>query len=171
MCLATYLGTGNIVAYSLPSLKPLIDIDFLPLVDVRCVYLHVLRFVADVTGKGSRLPSTKIQSQSIDVLLIRICDRMKSVLIYVECIVVNVISCFCRIARTLTFSTNGHGLYLSSPSEISKFTISSDSRETIANMAGLLFQAKEMPEPPKQSFFKGLFAGGPSMLDREELCT
>ena len=26
-----------------------------------------------------------------------------------------------------------------------------------------------MPEPPKQGFFKGLFSGAPSQLDREEL--
>lgn len=39
VCLAVYLATGNIVAYSLPSLKPLIDIDFLPLVDVRLVFV------------------------------------------------------------------------------------------------------------------------------------
>lgn len=75
-----------------------------------------------------------------------------------------------RIARTLTFSTNGHGLYMSSPSEISKFTISSDAKETITEMAGTLYTVKEMPEAPKQSFFKGLFTGGVSILDREELC-
>lgn len=34
-CLAVYLGTGNIVVYSLPSLRILIDQDFLPLTDVR----------------------------------------------------------------------------------------------------------------------------------------
>ena len=35
---------------------------------------------------------------------------------------------------------------------------------------GTLFLTKEMPEPPKQGFFKGLFGGGPSILDKEELC-
>lgn len=108
VCLITYLATGNIVAYSLPSLKLLVDIDFVPLIDV-------------------------------------------------------------RIARTLTFSTNGIGLYLCSPSEVSKFAICSDSRETFEEMVGNIFQVKEMPEPPKQSFFKGLFGGAPSILDREEL--
>lgn len=33
-----------------------------------------------------------------------------------------------------------------------------------------LFQAHEMPEPPKEGFFKGLFGGGLRSLDREELC-
>src|SRR5437867_1695287 len=41
VCLANYLGTGNIAVYSLPSLKPLIDIDFLPLVDVRYDYCSI----------------------------------------------------------------------------------------------------------------------------------
>ncbi|RWS07834.1 syntaxin-binding protein 5-like isoform X9, partial [Dinothrombium tinctorium] len=108
ICLAAYLGTGNVVVYSLPSLKPLIDVDFLPLTDV-------------------------------------------------------------RIARTITFSANGHGMYLTSPSEIQKFTISTSVTESIPDMIGNLFIQKEIPEAPKLSFFKGLFSGGPSLLDREEL--
>lgn len=38
-------------------------------------------------------------------------------------------------------------------------------------MIGELFIPHEMPEPPKESFFKGLFGGGSRNLDREELCT
>lgn len=34
---------------------------------------------------------------------------------------------------------------------------------------GELFLALDMPEPPKESFFKGLFGGGIRSLDREEL--
>lgn len=37
-------------------------------------------------------------------------------------------------------------------------------------MMGELFQPHEMPEPPKQSFFIGLFGGGSRSIDREELC-
>lgn len=37
-------------------------------------------------------------------------------------------------------------------------------------MIGELFQVIDMPEPPKESFFKGLFGGGARNLDREELC-
>lgn len=37
-------------------------------------------------------------------------------------------------------------------------------------MMGDLFVAHDMPEPPKESFFKGLFGGGSRNLDREELC-
>lgn len=37
-------------------------------------------------------------------------------------------------------------------------------------MMGDLFIGHDMPEPPKESFFKGLFGGGSRSLDREELC-
>lgn len=37
-------------------------------------------------------------------------------------------------------------------------------------MIGELFSPTDMPEPPKESFFKGLFGGGARNLDREELC-
>lgn len=37
-------------------------------------------------------------------------------------------------------------------------------------MIGELFIPHEMPEPPKESFLKGLFGGGYRNLDREELC-
>jgi hypothetical protein len=37
-------------------------------------------------------------------------------------------------------------------------------------MVGELFLTKDMPEPPKESFFRGLFGGGARPLDREELC-
>jgi hypothetical protein len=61
-------------------------------------------------------------------------------------------------------------MYLSSPSELTKFTISSTFRDNIPDMVGALFiAAKELPEPPKPSFLKGLFGGGMSTLDREEL--
>lgn len=36
-------------------------------------------------------------------------------------------------------------------------------------MMGELFLALDFPEPPKESFFKGLFGGGVRNLDREEL--
>ena len=37
-------------------------------------------------------------------------------------------------------------------------------------MLGELYLPCEMPEPPKESFFKGLFGGGTKSIDREELC-
>ena len=41
---------------------------------------------------------------------------------------------------------------------------------SLAEMVGELFLPHDMPEPPKESFFKGLFGGGARSLDREELC-
>ncbi|XP_023243145.1 syntaxin-binding protein 5-like [Centruroides sculpturatus] len=38
VCLAAYIGNGNIVVYSLPSLKLLHEVDFLPLVDTRYLF-------------------------------------------------------------------------------------------------------------------------------------
>lgn len=40
----------------------------------------------------------------------------------------------------------------------------------MSEMIGELFLPTDMPEPPKESFFKGLFGGGARNLDREELC-
>jgi hypothetical protein len=37
-------------------------------------------------------------------------------------------------------------------------------------MIAELYMQHDMPEPPKESFFKGLFGGGMRNLDREELC-
>lgn len=41
---------------------------------------------------------------------------------------------------------------------------------SLNEMVGELFLAHDMPEPPKASFFQGLFGGGVRQLDREELC-
>ncbi|XP_011049192.1 PREDICTED: syntaxin-binding protein 5 isoform X2 [Acromyrmex echinatior] len=108
VCLVCYVSNGHITTYSLPSLRPLIDVDFVPLVDL-------------------------------------------------------------RIAKTLCFSNRGHGLYLSSPMEIQKFSVSSEFCAELTEMMGDLFIGHDMPEPPKESFFKGLFGGGSRSLDREEL--
>ncbi|PNF18349.1 Syntaxin-binding protein 5 [Cryptotermes secundus] len=108
VCLVCYISNGHITAYTLPSLRPLIDVDFLPLADL-------------------------------------------------------------RIARTFCFSNRGHGLYLCSPTEVQKFTVSADFCSSLAEMVGELFLPHDMPEPPKEGFFKGLFGGGIRPLDREEL--
>ncbi|KAK9309877.1 hypothetical protein QLX08_000672 [Tetragonisca angustula] len=108
VCLVCYVSNGHVATYSLPSLRPLIDVDFLPLIDL-------------------------------------------------------------RIAKTLCFSNRGHGLYLSSPTEIQKFSVSSQFCGELTEMMGDLFIGHDMPEPPKESFFKGLFGGGSRSLDREEL--
>lgn len=35
VCLVCYVSNGHLVAYSLPSLRPLLDVDFLPLSELR----------------------------------------------------------------------------------------------------------------------------------------
>ncbi|XP_050508304.1 syntaxin-binding protein 5 [Diabrotica virgifera virgifera] len=108
VCLACYISNGHLTTYSLPSLRPLLDIDFLPLSEL-------------------------------------------------------------RITRTFNFSNRGHGLYLASPSELQKFTLCAEFCSNLTEMIGELFLPMEMPEPPKEGFFKGLFGGGVRSLDREEL--
>ncbi|XP_055709028.1 syntaxin-binding protein 5 isoform X5 [Phlebotomus papatasi] len=109
VCLVCYLSTGHLMAFSLPSLRPLMDVDFLPLADL-------------------------------------------------------------RISKAFCFSNKGHGLYLATPTELQKFTLCVDFCIQFTNeMMCELFQAHDMPEPPKESFFKGLFGGGSRSLDREEL--
>ncbi|XP_037026071.1 syntaxin-binding protein 5 isoform X4 [Bradysia coprophila] len=108
VCLICYISTGHLLGYSLPSLRPLMDDDFLPLADL-------------------------------------------------------------RISKTFCFSNRGHGLYLATPAEIQKFTVCAEFCNFINEMIGELFIPHEMPEPPKESFFKGLFGGGSRNLDREEL--
>jgi hypothetical protein len=42
--------------------------------------------------------------------------------------------------------------------------------DNLNEMLGELFLPRDMPEAPKQGFFKNLFGIGSSTLDREELC-
>lgn len=44
------------------------------------------------------------------------------------------------------------------------------SSQYMGEMMGELFIPHDMPEQPKEGFFKGLFGGGAKSLDREELC-
>jgi len=74
-----------------------------------------------------------------------------------------------QIAKNFRFSAHGHGMFLCSPSEIEKFTISTEFVSTLTELIGELFLPCEMPEPPKAGFFQGLFGGGVRSLDREEL--
>ncbi|XP_024220757.1 syntaxin-binding protein 5 isoform X6 [Bombus impatiens] len=136
VCLVCYISNGHITTYSLPSLRPLIDVDFLPLID--------LSFQTTKHG---------------------IVDPMLS--IWGHQLFVN--GDTDQIAKTLCFSNRGHGLYLSSPTEIQKFSVSSQFCGELTEMMGDLFTGHDMPEPPKESFFKGLFGGGSRSLDREEL--
>ncbi|XP_011698609.1 PREDICTED: syntaxin-binding protein 5 isoform X3 [Wasmannia auropunctata] len=136
VCLVCYVSNGHITTYSLPSLRPLIDVDFLPLID--------LSF--QTTKHGIVDPMLTIWGHQLFVN-----------------------GDTDQIAKTLCFSNRGHGLYLSSPMEIQKFSVSSEFCGELTEMMGDLFIGHDMPEPPKESFFKGLFGGGSRSLDREEL--
>ncbi|XP_029174325.1 syntaxin-binding protein 5 isoform X9 [Nylanderia fulva] len=136
VCLVCYVSNGHITTYSLPSLRPLIDVDFLPLID--------LSFQTTKHG---------------------IVDPMLS--IWGHQLFVN--GDTDQISKTLCFSNRGHGLYLSSPMEIQKFSVSSEFCAELTEMMGDLFIGHDMPEPPKEGFFKGLFSVGSRSLDREEL--
>ncbi|KAJ1531793.1 hypothetical protein ONE63_000447 [Megalurothrips usitatus] len=136
VCLVVYVSSGHVIAYSLPSLRPLIDIDFLPLAD--------LSF--QTTKQGIIDPMLSIWGQQMFV------NEDTD-----------------QIARTFCFSNRGHGLFLNSPTEIQKFTVSAEFCASLAEMVGELFLPRDMPEQPKQSFLQGLFGGGVRSLDREEL--
>ncbi|XP_052754855.1 syntaxin-binding protein 5 isoform X3 [Galleria mellonella] len=138
VCLVNYLSTGHLVAYSLPSLRPLVDVDFLPLSE--------LSFQTQSKQRGIVDPMLSIWGQQL---------------------IVNEDTD--QIAKTFCFSNRGHGLYLASPTEIQKFTIDAEFCQQLNEMLGELFLPRDMPEPPKESFFRGLFGGGARPLDREEL--
>ncbi|CAF4849147.1 unnamed protein product [Pieris macdunnoughi] len=138
VCLVCYLSTGHLVAYSLPSLRPLLHVDFLPLSE--------LSFQTQSKQRGIVDPMLSIWGQQL---------------------IVNEDTD--QIAKTFCFSNRGHGLYLASPTEIQKFTIDTEFCQQLTEMMGELFLPRDMPEPPKESFFRGLFGGGIRPLDREEL--
>ncbi|XP_041979761.1 syntaxin-binding protein 5 isoform X6 [Aricia agestis] len=138
VCLVTYLSTGHVAAYSLPSLRPLAQQEFLPLAE--------LSFQTQSKQRGIVDPMLSIWGQQL---------------------IVNEDTD--QIAKTFCFSNRGHGLYLASPTEIQKFTMDADFCQQLNEMLGELFLARDMPDPPKESFFRGLFGGGSRPFDREEL--
>ena len=73
------------------------------------------------------------------------------------------------VASTFTFTNRGHGLYMCSPTEIQKITISSDVKEQISEMLCDLYSPSiAMPEAPKQNFFTKLFTSN-STVDSDQL--
>ncbi|CAF0861232.1 unnamed protein product [Rotaria sordida] len=73
------------------------------------------------------------------------------------------------IGLTFTFTNRGHGLYMCSPTEIQKITLSADVKEQINEMLCELYSPSiSMPEAPKQNFFAKLFASN-SMIDSDQL--
>ncbi|KXJ73805.1 hypothetical protein RP20_CCG014985 [Aedes albopictus] len=105
VCLICYASNGHLLVFTLPSLKLLLDIDFLPLSE--------LSF------------QTKCKQGIIDPML----------------------------------SIWGQQLIVNEDTNLNQYN----------EMLGELYVAHEMPEAPKESFFKGLFGGGMRNLDREEL--
>uniref|UniRef100_A0A8C7LRA0 Syntaxin-binding protein 5-like n=1 Tax=Oncorhynchus mykiss TaxID=8022 RepID=A0A8C7LRA0_ONCMY len=71
--------------------------------------------------------------------------------------------------RTFCFTNLGQAMYLTSPTEIQRITYSQETCENLQEMLGELFTPVETPEAPNRGFFKGLFGGGATSLDREEL--
>ena len=69
------------------------------------------------------------------------------------------------LGATMTFSNFGHGIYMANPTEVQKFSISSEFMRQLPEMRGRVFTDDvPMPEPPKPGFLKGassfLFGNG-----------
>lgn len=74
-----------------------------------------------------------------------------------------------RISQTLCFTNGAQMIFMPTASEVQRVTCSSDDYESIQEIMGHLFTPQEAPERPNPGFFKSLFGGGVSELDREEL--
>lgn len=74
-----------------------------------------------------------------------------------------------RISQTLCFTNEAQMIYMPTSSEVQRVTCSADDYENIQEIMGHLFIPREAPERPNPGFFKSLFGGGVSELDREEL--
>lgn len=79
-----------------------------------------------------------------------------------------------RIVNKFCFSHHGLGLYMCTPSELQKFTVSTETAKQMTESLGELFVPMDNPEPPKASFLKGvstLFGGGSrEQVDLDDLC-
>ncbi|WKX90246.1 hypothetical protein Q1695_009244 [Nippostrongylus brasiliensis] len=75
------------------------------------------------------------------------------------------------ICQKMSFSEHGLGIYMTSPSEVEKYTICSELADQAADAVGELYVACDLPEPPRNnsSFLKGvssMFTGTP----RQDSC-
>jgi syntaxin-binding protein 5 len=144
VCLACYVANGHIVVYSLPSLRPLLDAEYIPLTDLRS-YL-----AASTAARGSAG-----ESNSGAEFEYHLCDMTPDL-------------CTVKIARTFCFSHGGQGLYLCSPSELQRITVSSEICAKLSDMTGVLHIPREMPEAPSKGILKSFFSSATS-VDRDEL--
>ncbi|KAI8421375.1 hypothetical protein MSG28_009455 [Choristoneura fumiferana] len=208
VCLVNYLSTGHLAAYSLPSLRPLVHADFLPLSELSfqtqskqrgivdpmlSIWGQQLIVNEDTDHSGAGAPLTQLPRRRRHAgpraLLATVLGSSHSthahahaharrsggalthtrVHLTYSTYSTHTVVPLLRIAKTFCFSNRGHGLYLASPTEIQKFTIDAEFCAGLSEMLGELFLARDMPEPPKEGFFRGLFGGGARPLDREEL--
>lgn len=107
-CILCHSSSGRVMIFSLPSLSPLLDVDYFPPQDV-------------------------------------------------------------RITQTLCFTNEAQIIYMPTSSEVQRVTCSVEVYESIQEIIGHLFIPCEAPERPNPGFFKSLFGGGVSELDRQEL--
>ncbi|KAI5700104.1 hypothetical protein M8J75_014311 [Diaphorina citri] len=113
VCVVSYLSNGRITAHSLPSLRLLIDLEFLPLAD--------LSFQTHKQGIVDPMLSIWGQQMFVNEDTDKCKQRKQRTINDDE-------QWLKRIARTFCFSNRGHGLYLCSPSEVQKFTVSAEFR-------------------------------------------
>ena len=66
VCLAVYVANGHIMAFSLPSLKPLLDNDFLPFPDIRSATLAVSSQGCQTCSKLTQVSCTSDTPMSED---------------------------------------------------------------------------------------------------------
>lgn len=75
-----------------------------------------------------------------------------------------------RIGITMNISNYGHGIYFSNPTELQKFSVSTEFMRQLPEMTGQVFtESIPMPEAPKKNPLWGLFTSGPKDCNREEL--
>lgn len=99
-----YLANGHIQVLSLPSLRPLMDVDCLPLTDLRCVSRE--KYIPlNMHCSSSYFSKSKYQKSRNEWLY----DAMVH-----------------RIAKTWSCGNGGHIAYFATPSEIQRVTISAD---------------------------------------------
>ncbi|XP_063718026.1 syntaxin-binding protein 5-like isoform X4 [Symsagittifera roscoffensis] len=180
-CLACYVANGHIIVWSLPSLRVLLDAEYIPLTDIRSILslgsslFHStsnsaapqssggggngglpLNHTPSVLGGGcGSLAGGPAASAAASDFEYHLCDMTPD-------------ACTTKIARTFCFSDGGQAFYLCSPFELQRLTISSELCRKLQESVGLFHVQQEMPEQPSRGLFKSLFSSA-AAVDREEL--
>ncbi|XP_078492957.1 syntaxin-binding protein 5-like isoform X2 [Ciona intestinalis] len=74
-----------------------------------------------------------------------------------------------RIAHTFSFTSDGQAMFLPNPTELQRIAYYVGIHENVQEMVGHLFVPCEDIEKPATGFLKGLFGGGYTSIDRENL--